>query len=126
MTEFEIVTLKEFMQSQNAALAELFNARIDAVDKATNARIDAVEKATTIAKEYLEKRLDTLNEIRGALKDQNQTFVTKEMHEKIEDDIKDLRTFKDEQSGKASQASVYIAYGLAALGLIIELVLRFK
>jgi len=82
-------------------------------------RLDEMGKAITIARDQMEKRLDSMNEFRQSLRDQNTLFVTKEMHEKVEEDIRELRTFKDEQSGKASQTQVYVVWLIAILGLVL-------
>ena len=115
MTDAEVITLKEFIEKQNALQAQVISTRLD-----------AIEKATELAREQMEKRLEGMNEFREALKDQNSLFVTKEMHNKIEADIQELRTFKDEQSGKASQAQVYIAWLIAILGLVLGAVAIFR
>jgi DNA-binding FrmR family transcriptional regulator len=50
-----------------------FNANIEAVKVAMN----AAEKATVKAENAMDKRLDSMNEFRGTLSDQQKTYLTK-------------------------------------------------
>jgi trehalose/maltose hydrolase-like predicted phosphorylase len=50
---------------------------LDAAEKAVNAALVAAEKAVNKAEAAAEKRFDSVNEFRGQLKDQAETFMTK-------------------------------------------------
>ena len=88
------------------------------------ARLAALEKATDVAAQAMNNRLAGMNEFRDTLKDQASRFVTRqEMEAAIQinrEAIGELKTFKDRLEGKASQASVYVSYGIALAGLAIS------
>ena len=46
-----------------------------------NAKFEALEKSTELSRIGMEKRLDSMNEFRQQLKDQNSTFITKAEHQ---------------------------------------------
>ena len=95
-------------------------------------RIASLDKATDISHRNLERRLDTMNEFREALKDQSITFLTKAEYcvfkEQIDDDIRSLMHTRSVLEGKASQSSVNVSLMIGITGLFISLVsliLRF-
>ena len=106
---------------------------IDEKIKAIYAYIDlktlAIDKSTSLAKESMERRLEGMNEFRDALKDQTARFITKEdfekQHQRAIDDIKILRESKANLEGKASVSSVYIAYALSFITLLISILQFF-
>jgi SUMO ligase MMS21 Smc5/6 complex component len=92
-------------------------------------KIASLEKATAIALAANEKRLDSMNEIRGQMKDQTATYVTKATYdgfkETINNSIADLRESRAELKGRASQSSVTIGYILTIILFLINIVLKF-
>lgn len=58
-------------------LKQHLDSRIDGVEKSAKLALDAADKAATKAENAFEKRMDTTNEWRGALNDQQNTYVTK-------------------------------------------------
>ena len=88
-----------------------------------------MQEATRIAKKEQDRRLDSMNEFRQALKDANGTFITRteygNLHERIQEDIKGLRESRAESQGKASMGSVYISYLIAIIAMIISLLHLF-
>ena len=96
------------------------------------ARIEIIERTSLVTHTALERRLEAMNEVREALRDQSETFVTHVEHravcdrlERIERDIRELRESRAELQGKASQTSVMWAYAISLLGLIVGIVLHF-
>ena len=85
-------------------------------------RICAVNEATRIAHSSMEKRLEGMNEFRSALKDQSSTFISRAEHDKVLEDIRELRESRAELAGKASQSAVIGSYILAVLGLLVSAV----
>jgi hypothetical protein len=116
MDEKDRISLKEFIEKQNILTTQLFEAKLL-----------AIATATELARAGIEKRLDTMNEFRQALKDANSRFLTRDeysiMHEKVIDDIKTLRECNAESRGKASQNSVIVAYIIAVVSLIAAIVM---
>ena len=89
-------------------------------------RLNAISTSTKLAAESLEKRLENMNEFRELVNDQQKTFLTKSEydihHGTLVNDIRVLRESKALLEGKASQNSVYLAYLISALGLIIAII----
>jgi hypothetical protein len=98
---------------------------LDWLKELFEARLQALEKATQLAAQNMDKRLEGMNELRGQLKDQAATFLTRNefyiQHEKLESDIRMLRESKANLEGKASQASVNTATIIAIAGLSLSL-----
>lgn len=92
-------------------------------------RISALEKATHVAAQQMDKRLEGMNEFRDALKDQATKFITKDefniQHQRVVDDIRTLRESRAKLEGRASQTSVFIAYGLVIVSIIISVIAIF-
>ena len=91
------VSLKEYFESKFAAL----------------------DKANALAYQTLEKRLEGMNEFREALRDQTKNFITRVEHDVLCKEVQELKEFRSELKGKASQNSVTIAWILSGLGLAI-------
>jgi hypothetical protein len=85
-------------------------------------RLDSIDKANDVAYTALDKRLESMNEFRQALKDQAGTFVTRPEHDMVLVDVRSLRESRAEMEGKASLMSVYIAWSLAILGIIVSII----
>lgn len=65
--EWTLATLKTYLES-----------RIDAVEEAAKVALEAADKAAVKADTAFEKRMDSTNEWRDAMKDQQATYVTKD------------------------------------------------
>lgn len=115
------VGLKEFFTLWINNLERLVDERCKRIDE----RFTATEKARELALDAMEKRLDTLNEIREALRDQNNTFFTKEAHQifcdKIEGEIRPLEDFKLLLDTKASSKQLAWAYAISGCSLALAL-----
>jgi hypothetical protein len=89
-------------------------------------RLDAIEKEKDASTRALEKRLDGMNEIRDALKDQQSFFVSKAeyrtAHERLADDIRSLRESRALLEGKASTESVNKVGNTALTGIAIGVI----
>lgn len=92
-------------------------------------RFDMLEKDMNKASIQMDKRLEGMNEFRSALKDQAAKYLTKDefsiQHQRVTDDIRMLRESKATLEGKASQTSVFIAYGLVIISIIISVIAIF-
>ena len=92
-------------------------------------KYQTIDKSTKLAADSLEKRLETMNEFREALKDQQTRFVTREefglIRDRLSEDIRILREAKANTEGKASQTSVYISYLIAIIALAISIIRIF-
>ena len=110
-------------------LREYFDMRIDSVISHNESKYSQLDKALGIALDSLNKRLEGMNEFRESLKDQSAKFVTRIEYEaeagRLKEDIRVLRESKAKLEGKADMSSVYIAYVISAIGIIIGLLKFF-
>jgi hypothetical protein len=101
----EYVTLKEYFES----------------------KLIALEKGVTMAANSLEKRLDSMNEFRGALKDLSGKMLTRDeftiLHQRIEDDVRMLRESRAAMEGKADQSQVNKAMIISIISIIISVIM---
>jgi hypothetical protein len=111
MTEREVVSLKDFIQQQ-----------LDSQGKLFETKLDAIEKATTLAKETIDARLESMNQLREQLSRQADTFVTKIEYNLQVKEIESLRLSRAELSGKATQSSVATATFIAIAGLLVSVI----
>jgi hypothetical protein len=81
--------------------------------------LDKAENATNI-------RLANMNEFRAALTDASKSYINREYyesrHQMLQNQIDDLRIFKGELMGKASQNSVIFAYILGLVGIVLSII----
>jgi hypothetical protein len=109
--------------STHIELKEYLESKLCDLEEKADLKIDSLKEATSLAKATLDERLARMNEFRESLKDQNQTFVTKNefnvLINRIEDDIKSLRESRAELQGKASQNQVNIALLISVAGVVI-------
>jgi len=117
--------LKEYLAIKNlVTLKEYIDSNIFTLKEYLNVQIEALKHATLIAKESMEKRLDGMNEFRDQLKDQATSFIPrveyKESIYSLQKQVDDLKQSRDILAGKASQSSVNIAYILTAISLLLS------
>ena len=114
------------LQDEYVSLKEYFEARLTLTNDIIDAKLDAIMISTKLAAESLEKRLESMNEFRGAIVDQQKTFLSKSEyqihHKTIEDDIRILRESRALLEGKASQSQLNITFIIAIGGLLIALI----
>ena len=117
---------KTMTDQDNINLKEYINSKIIDMEKLFETRITSLEKATIVAANLMEKRLESMNEFRQQLKDQSNTFITRNehgiQHEKVVDDIRSLRESRSCFEGKASQADVNKIRTVAIIGVIIAVI----
>lgn len=122
-----------YVDIQYVSLKEHFEAILRSMEKALDSRFEAQEKAIRVANEASDKRLDSMNEFRATLSDQNKTFATcteinafrdmmKLELEKRDADIESLKLTRAELAGKATQSQVSIAMILSTIGLLVGIV----
>jgi hypothetical protein len=135
--EQDTTPVMNFTTPDGVALKEHLESRIEAQRVYFEAVIAALEKATVIAAGSMEKRLDGMNEFRDALQDQagrmaTMTDVNLKIDkataplcvriDQIEATQKELRTFKDQLTGRASASAVYISYALVGLSIALNII----
>jgi len=111
----DVISLKEYLLT-----------KIDSQSNEWKILLEAQKVALTLAREGIDKRLDSMNEIREQLRSQKQEFITRPEHDALDKSVQELREFRSAVQAKASQSSVYIAYGLSIIGIIIALVRVIK
>ena len=87
-------------------------------------RFDALEKTFEVYMEAMDKRLESMNEIRGAMRDVQFKSVARAeciiKHEKVDENISSLRESRSKGEGMASQKSVNVAYLLTSVAMLIS------
>jgi hypothetical protein len=90
------------------------------------AKFDALDKANELSAKTLDIRLEAMNNFRNDLTKQASTFLTKEAydlrHDNLQRQVDELRLFRAEIQAKASQASVYIAWGISLVSIVIGMI----
>jgi len=123
----------KYVDEQDVTLREYLEALIRNLEKSFLAHYEAQEKALITALAANEKRLDSMNEFRETLRDQNKTFATfseqksfeKSVNEKFEtmnESIKAIQISDAVLVGKASQLQFYIVMVVSVIGLIVSIV----
>jgi hypothetical protein len=120
------------MKDKKVSLQQYFEDKFTAADKALvlalqslTVRLEAIDKAQEVYRSALDKRLETMNEFREALKDQNKTFIARPEHELVVADIRSLRESRATLEGKASMMSVIISYGISIISLFVAILALF-
>jgi ethanolamine ammonia-lyase small subunit len=120
------------MKDKKVSLQQYFEDKFTAADKALvlalqslTVRLEATDKAQEVYRSALDKRLETMNEFREALKDQNKTFIARPEHELVVADIRSLRESRATLEGKASMMSVIISYGISIISLFVAILALF-
>ena len=112
MTNQEVISLKDYIDTLLSRQHDYFSTKIDSVDK-----------ATCLAAATLERRLEGMNEFRLALDDQSRTMITRvewvAFKESTDKDIKFLRESRAELAGMASQKSVNFAMLCSIAALVL-------
>jgi hypothetical protein len=85
-------------------------------------KLKAMDNAVNKAEAAHERRLENMNEFRSQLKDQQQTFVERNyfevQHTKLEEKIKELKTYMDKLEGRKEGGSIIWAYVVAVISLL--------
>ena len=119
------IPLKEYVDTRLAAQEKIFETKIEAYEKALKLALDARDKALDLSRDNLAVRLETMNHIRGQLAEQASTFLTTKVFqvyvEKIELQINLLMAAMHRTEGKASVSSVYIAWVIGVVAILINL-----
>jgi outer membrane PBP1 activator LpoA protein len=110
------------LENEKVNLKEYINAQIVYTEKLFETRIQALEKTTSIAASQMEKRLESMNEFRQQLKDQSNTFVTRNEHQFVLDDIRSLRDSRNLLVGKANQEDVNKIKNVVIIGIVISII----
>jgi hypothetical protein len=114
---------EECTSYKGCPVKELLEKQIAALGDKTELNIRLNQETFTRNERIMDERLARMNEFRDALKDQAGTFVTKEEMAirvaALVAQVDDLRLSKAFLEGRASQTSVYVAYGLGILSLLI-------
>jgi len=137
----DVVSLKEHIDSRIAAQQEYFTTRIG-----------NLESNVGVATTAMDKRLDSMNELRGAMKDQQaQTPSRDEVNAQIKairdemslqfkglreeiglqlaplkQTVEDAKKFMAVAQGKADQSAVYIGYFFTGISIILAVISMFK
>lgn len=121
-----------FTAADAVSLRDHIQALLDAQRAYYESRLAALEKATEVATDTLNTRLAGMNEFRDTLKDQAGRFVTRDelgvRLDRVQAELNELRQFRDQLTGAASQKSVNVALLFSILSLalgVLGVALRF-
>lgn len=113
------VTMRDYVDNQLTDVRRSFDAAV----------ID-IRRAVDKAESSMNERLAGMNEFRASLKDAQNKYMTRDeywaAHNTLCKKMDDLQTLADVNRGKASMNSVYIAWLLAALSLIVSVIKLLK
>lgn len=84
-------TMQEYVDRRLIHERELVEER----DKFIDEKFSTIEEARRLAKIEQDRRLDTMDEFRGQLKDQASTFVTRELHDQLANKLPDFETHEN-------------------------------
>ena len=100
-------------------------ALIDGVKELLNSKMDDIETQTTRARESMEKRLDAMNKIKGAMADQSRLFLPRTEYqtsrEATEKSLSEVRDDMMQARGKASQGQLLVTAAISVVALLIAL-----
>ena len=126
-------TSRGFNRPDGVALKEHLETRLESLQKHIEAQLHSIDRATCLALQTMDKRLEGMNEFREALKDTTARLATREelamqatrnreIVERLDADINELKQYRASMEGKASQTSVNAATALSVAGLILALI----
>ncbi len=104
-------------------LRDHFQAQLEWIDRYFDVRLGASKLAVDKAEQQLNARLETMNEIRSQLKDQNATFVTRTEHEEFGKRLALLERHESSIAGRSAVSGVLWAFGGSIVGAVIVAVL---
>lgn len=126
LMDAKLSMLKEQIRDSALTLEKWTNTLSHLVKDTTATTATALEKSTSASLSMLEKRLESMNEFRASLSDQTRNYYTKSEHDSyqklVETDLRFLRESRAELQGKASQSSMNVTFGLAAIGALTGMV----
>jgi hypothetical protein len=123
MTDDDFISLKQYFGLQH-------------IEETMNERLVSQAVAVKIAHDAVERRLESMNEFRQSLTDQNKTFVSlaefdayktmvRQDLSRLSTDINSLNLSRAELSGKASQGQVLLSMAIGITSLVITIAKLF-
>jgi hypothetical protein len=95
MSKLDTITLREYVDEKFLEHRNVDDVRFEGLREQLDFKISALDKATTVAAGLMDKRLESMNELRAQLKDQSGTFVPRSEYEsqtnRITEDVRLLR-----------------------------------
>lgn len=118
---------------ETVSLRDYFDERLRSIDiqlhslyKEVELKNENIKTSTKLAADALNDRLQHLNAARELLTQLTHTMLTRAefnlVVDKIDKEITDMRTFKDNMQGAATQKSVLIAGAIALIGIVIAII----
>lgn len=133
---------KKAVETFSAARFEKLETSVKAMEARFHVELQAVQDKFQIRSEQVDKRMDILNEFRGALTDREASYFTRQEHllyekgvdadlrmlretkadgKNVEADLRILRESRAEMQGKASQSSLTTTFVIAIIGDVVAL-----
>jgi len=128
----QIEAMRREVGQRFTASDDATKAALAAADKNTSAALDAAQRAVSKAESAVDKRLEGMNEFRGAVQDITATMMPRaEAENRIATLAKEMAALAarmDRGDGRGSGLSsglVYLCMGIAALGGILGIIAAF-
>jgi len=123
-------TLHRWTIDQMAAHALLDDQRFESLEATIKVAVNSAKEAVDKAEKASEKRLDGLNELRGAMTDQSATYITREtvsaMTSALSARLDLIKERQDRMEGRGSGLQQGWGYIVGAVGLALGLVSLFN
>ena len=95
---------------------------LSALEERVKLQLFLTNEAYQLRNVQIDKRMDTMNEFRGAMEDRESSYFTRTEHEMysklVESDLRFLRETNAKSEGKASQSSVIFALLISVVGVV--------
>ena len=133
---------KRAVETFSAARFEKLETSVKALEVRLHVELQAIQEKVDIRNGQVDKRMDILNEFRGALTDREASYFTRQEHllydkgvdadlrmlretkadgKNVEADLRILRESRAEMQGKASQSNLNVTFAIAIIGDVVAL-----
>lgn len=124
----ELMNCKSFESCKSAVHVfsssrfEKLETLLSALEERIKLQFFLTNEAYQLRNVQIDKRMDTMNEFRGAMEDRESSYFTRTEHEMysklVESDLRFLREANAKSEGKASQSSVIFALLISIVGVV--------
>lgn len=111
-------------------LEKYVDTRFEDLKKHVDTRFDSLKDAVTVANLAMDRRLESMNELRAAMNDYANRMMTKaewtgEM-KLIYQELQALREFRVSLEAKASQKAMYVTLAISLASLLLAIIKNFR
>ena len=121
MRTSDAVSLRDYLCALLSELDRRYEQRFQAQSEAVKAALSAIKVADEKSAINTATWRANANEWRAAMSDKDKLMVTRNEFMSLQEDIDELKAFRNVSAGKASMMSVIVAYVIALISLIASL-----